>query len=63
MARLQAKATAAYQQLTQAKHQARFKLENSKRDQQKELAAVKEAGKMDVGAIAVGFGVDRGGRG
>lgn len=49
--RLQAKAASALQQLTHAKHQARFELEKSNRDQQKELAAVKEAGRMEVRVV------------
>lgn len=51
--RLQAKAAAALQQLTQAKHQARFELEKSKRDHQKELVAVKEAGQMEAGVLFI----------
>lgn len=50
--RLQAKAAAAHQQVSQVKHQARFELEKSRRDQQKELAAAKEAGKMEVHAYS-----------
>lgn len=49
--RLQAKAASALQQLTHVKHQARFELEKSSRDQQKELAAVKEAGRLEVRAV------------
>eukprot|EP00752_Nemacystus_decipiens_P007835 g7000.t1 len=51
--RLQAKAAAAHQQVTQVKHQARFELEKSKREQQKELAAVKEAGRMELSLMEV----------
>eukprot|EP00903_Cladosiphon_okamuranus_P020583 g18894.t1 len=51
--RLQAKAAAAHQQVNQVKHQARFELEKSRREQQKELAAVKEAGKMELSLAEV----------
>ncbi|CAM9459794.1 unnamed protein product [Ectocarpus sp. 12 AP-2014] len=51
--RLQAKAASALQQLTHVKHQARFELEKRSRDQQKELAAVKEAGRLELSLMEV----------
>ncbi|CAM9251968.1 unnamed protein product, partial [Ectocarpus sp. 4 AP-2014] len=51
--RLQAKAASALQQLTHVKHQARFELEKSSRDQHKELAAVKEAGRLELSLMEV----------
>ncbi|CAB1115621.1 unnamed protein product [Ectocarpus sp. CCAP 1310/34] len=49
----EAKAASALQQLTHVKHQARFELQKSSRDQQKELAAVKEAGRLELSLMEV----------